>query len=224
MSKNKLEKFAENLRFTNFFQPSYHDMKEGFPLKSKWNQKFFKNDNPLVVEFGCGRGEYSVGLAQKYPHKNFIGIDIKGARMHTGLTQAEKLGLKNVAFIRAKAENAVLLFGKNEVDEVWITFPDPNVKYRRRHKRMTSQKFLERYSEFCKTEALFHLKTDNKLMYDFTLQTIEENNHRLLFYNDDIYANSGFEDVKSIQTKYEKMFSEKGFSIKYVQFKLSNEQ
>jgi tRNA (guanine-N7-)-methyltransferase len=196
-------------------------MKEGFELKSKWRKDFFKNDNPIVVEIGCGRGEYTVGLAQKYPNKNFIGVDVKGSRMNQGLHKARELNLENVAFIRAKAENLELLFGENEIDEIWITFPEPQLKYRRRNRRFTSEKFIERYKRYTKNDAVFHLKTDSKLMYDFTLESLTEANHHILFHHDDIYAVDGFDDAKAVKTLYETIFSEKGFSIKYVCFRIN---
>lgn len=224
MTKSKLEKFAENLAFENLFQPTYQQMKEGFDLKSNWRTAFFKNENPIVIEIGCGRGEYTIGLAQKYPKKNFIGIDVKGSRMNIGLHRAQTLNLKNVAFIRAKAENLELMFGKDEIDEVWITFPEPQLKKRRRNRRLTSHKNLERYKKYTKEDATFYLKTDSKLMYDFTIQVLNEDGHHILFCHDDIYSVEGFEDAKSIKTLYEEYFTKKNFSIKYVGFKINYEE
>ena len=220
-SKKKLQKFAENLTFPNLFQPEYEEVKQGFYLKGKWKSDFFKNDNPLVLELGCGKGEYSVGLGKKYPNKNFIGIDVKGARLWRGCKTSNEDKMTNIAFIRMKIQNIESFFAHNEVDEIWITFPDPQPKKSKSNKRLTSQVFLDRYTRIAKPNTLFHLKTDNEPLFDYTLEVIEENKHQLLVAIKDLYHNSGFEEVKSIKTHYEKIFSEQGYDINYLEFKIN---
>jgi tRNA (guanine-N7-)-methyltransferase len=221
MSKGKLEKFAENLSFPNLFQLKYEEIQQGFPLKGKWNSEFFKNDNPIVLELGCGRGEYTVGLARKYPHKNFIGMDIKGARIWKGCKISNEEGMDNVAFIRAKIQHVEAFFAREEVDEIWITFPDPQPKNAKRNKRLSSQRFLNYYKNLIKPDAIIHLKTDNEPLFDYTLEVIEENGHRLHFSQKDIYNYDGLEEVKSIKTYYEELFSAQGFNINYLNFSMN---
>lgn len=223
MSKNKLQKFAENLSFPNLFQPEYESLGQGFHLKGKWNDDFFKNQNPIVVELGCGKGEYSVGLAQKYPGKNFIGIDIKGARLWKGCSISNKLGLNNVAFIRTKIQNLPLFFAPGEIDEIWVTFPDPQPKSSKESKRLTSQAFLDLYKIVTKPNSIIHLKTDNEPLFDFTLEEIKINGHKLIVGIKDLYEHDGFDEVKSIKTHYEKLFSDQGFAINYCEFTLRND-
>jgi tRNA (guanine-N7-)-methyltransferase len=221
-SKKKLQKFAENLTFPNLFQPDYEEIKDGFELKGKWGIDFFGNTNPIVLELGCGKGEYTVGLAAKYPGKNFIGVDVKGARLWRGCKTSNEENMKNVAFIRAKIQHIDHFFGPGEIDEVWITFPDPQPKNSKRNKRLTSQVFLNRYARIVKPDAVFHLKTDNEPLFDYTLEVIEENGHRLITAVKDLYHQEGFEEVKSIKTHYEKLFSEQGYDINYLKFRLNN--
>lgn len=220
-SKKKLQKFAENLTFPNLFQPEYEEVKEGFFLKGKWKADFFKNDNPIVLELGCGKGEYSVGLGRKYPHKNFIGLDVKGARLWRGCKTSNEEKMTNVAFIRMKIQHIESFFALGEVDEIWITFPDPQPKKSKRNKRLTSQVFLERYANIAKADTLFHLKTDNEPLFDFTLEVINENGHQLLDSVKDLYHHSGYEEVKSIKTHYEKLFNDQGYDINYLEFMLN---
>lgn len=217
--KRKLEHFEENKTFYNFFQPSYPELINGFQLKGCWHEKFFRNDNPIVLELGCGKGEYSVNLAKKYPGKNFIGIDIKGARMWKGASISNSEKLPNTAFIRTSIELIESVFEPGEVNEIWITFPDPQPNKPRIKKRLTSPQFLERYKKILAQEAVIHLKTDNTTLFEYTLEVISGGNHELLYVTRDLY-NSGLEDeTTQIQTFYEKMFLKEGISIKYLRFK-----
>lgn len=221
MSKNKLEKFAENETFPNFFQPSYSEVKEdGFPLKGKWGENFFKNDNPIVLELGCGRGEYTVGMAELFPEKNFIGIDRKGARMWKGCKASIDNNLKNVAFLRMQINNITNYFQENEISEIWITFPDPQPKRSKVNKRLTSPLFLDFYRTILKTGGIVHLKTDDDSLYAYTLEVIQELGEELIESQENIYASNDIEDILKIETYYEKMWKEEGKSIKYIKFKL----
>ena len=169
-SKNKLKRFSENETFDNVFQPTREEVVgDQFPLKGKWNKEFFKNDNPIVLELGCGKGEYSVGLAERFPEKNFIGIDIKGARFWRGAKTAIETGMNNVAFVRTQIELIHHIFTQNEVSEIWITFPDPQIKYKRTKHRMTNAAFLDNYKKILKPNGLMHLKTDSEFMHGYTL-------------------------------------------------------
>lgn len=221
MAKRKLERFTENKTFPHFFQPFYYELIEGFPLKGKWNTNFFKNNHPIVLELGCGKGEFTVGLAERYPEKNFIGMDLKGARMWRGAKTVDEKNLQNVAFVRARIENISHVFSENEVDEIWITFPDPKPNKPNIKKRLTSPLFLERYSNVAKPDSIIHLKTDSTMFFEFTLEVIRETNRQLLFHTFDIDKNPGSNDVVSIRTFYEEMFRDKGEAIKYLRFKIS---
>ena len=216
-SKNKLERFAENETFGNLFQYSFDRLKEeGFPLKGKWRQEFFKNDNPIVLELGCGKGEYTVGLAREHKDVNYIGVDIKGARMWVGLCSARNEGLTNVAFIRTRTEMIDHFFDKDEVDEIWVTFPDPQPSKPR--KRLTSPNFLERYRKFLKEDGVVNLKTDSDLMYEFTVETAQEAKYPIYYNYDNLYNNDDDLEVKKIRTYYEQMWLDKGLTIKYIRF------
>jgi tRNA (guanine-N7-)-methyltransferase len=222
--KNKLQKFEENKSFDNLFQYSYERiMAEGFPLQGRWRTDFFHNDNPIVLELGCGKGEYTVGLARAHRDINYIGIDIKGARMWRGLTQAREEGLTNVAFIRARIDQIEHFFGPDEVDEIWVTFPDPHPGEGERNARhrLTSPEFLERYRKIVKPEGILNLKTDSPIMYEFTLhEVIEKQGLPLLYATDDLYANDDVIEVKTIRTFYEQMWLDQGLTIKYLRFKI----
>ncbi len=220
--KNKLQRFAENLTFDNLFQYSYEDVIKGFPYKGKWHE-FFGNSNKIVLELACGKGEYTIGLARRFPDINFVGIDIKGARMWRGLKTAQEEGLKNVAFIRTRINLSEYFFAENEIDEIWITFPDPQVKAGREKKRLTSPQFLRLYSNFLKTEGIIHLKTDGILLYDYTREVVAEGGHVLLYENEDIYGSDLKNEVTEIQTFYEKKWLSYQTKIRYLKFKLNPE-
>ncbi len=222
-NKNKLQRFAENLTFPNLFQYRYEEIVKGFHLKGKWKQDFFKNNHPLFLELGCGKGEYTIGLARRHPEKNYIGMDIKGARMWRGLKTAQEENLKNVAFVRTRIELAAYYFGEREVDGLWITFPDPQIKAKKERKRLTSQRFLERYAQFLHPDAIIRLKTDALLLYDYTREVIENNGHILLESHEDIYRSGWDNELTQIQTFYEKKWLEHGTPIRYLAFRLNPE-
>jgi len=222
-NKNKLQRFAENLTFQNLFQYRYEEIINGFFLKGEWNKAFFKNDHSLILELGCGKGEYTIGMARRYPEKNFIGVDIKGARLWRGLKTAQEENLKNVAFVRTRIELSEYYFGQQEVDELWIIFPDPQIKASRERKRLTSPRFLKRYTRFLKPDAVIHLKTDALLLYDYTLGIIEQGGHTLLDANEDIYGSGMDNEMTQIQTFYEKKWLEYGTKIRMLTFKLNPE-
>ncbi|MEE1118998.1 MAG: tRNA (guanosine(46)-N7)-methyltransferase TrmB [Bacteroidales bacterium] len=220
MGKNKLARFAENETFANLFQLTYEQVtKEGFALKGKWNKEFFKNDNPIVLELGCGKGEYTVGLAKKYPNKNFIGIDIKGARLWRGCKTSNEDKMTNVAFVRTHIQMIESYFAQNEVSEIWITFPDPQLK--KPNKRLTCERFLSLYKNILKSEGIVHLKTDSQELYEFTKDEVLIPTKREILYNTNDLYNSDFkEDVIEIQTFYEAMYLKIGKPITYLKFKL----
>ncbi|HNU77822.1 MAG: tRNA (guanosine(46)-N7)-methyltransferase TrmB [Prolixibacteraceae bacterium] len=217
MGKNKLAKFAEMAHFRNVFQPSFEEMtEEGFPLKGMWKDRFFLNDHPIVAEFGCGKGEYAVTLAERFPMKNFIGVDIKGARMYTGARQALVNNLHNVAFVRTKIENCVHLFSPGEISEIWLTFPDPQMKNSR--KRLTSTRFLDIYSSFLQPGGIIHLKTDSAFLFAYTSRLVQLNHFSVLAQTSDLYASEIPDETLSIRTFYEKQWLERGIPIKYLAF------
>jgi tRNA (guanine-N7-)-methyltransferase len=221
-SKNKLKRFNENDTFHNVFQPKREELVDSlFPLKGQWNQQFFKNNNPLVLELGCGKGEYTVGLAELYPKKNFIGIDIKGARFWRGAKTAIENKLSNVAFIRAQIELIESLFEANEVDEIWITFPDPQIKYKRTKHRMTNETFLKRYKNILNETGIIHLKTDSEFMHGYTLGLLHGQGHEIQYANHDVYRQEGSpEEVTAIQTFYESQYLATKKAITYIKFKI----
>ncbi|MEO8934564.1 MAG: tRNA (guanosine(46)-N7)-methyltransferase TrmB [Xanthomarina sp.] len=221
-SKNKLKRFRQNETFANVVQPTREELKANqFTLKGKWNETFFKNNNPLVLELGCGRGEYSVALAKKYPNKNFIGVDIKGARFWRGAKTAIEENLPNVAFLRTQIELIDHAFAAQEVDEIWITFPDPQIKYKRTKHRMTNLEFLKRYKIILKEDGVVNLKTDSEFMHGYTLGLLHGAGHEVLYANHNVYKQEGSpEDVTSIQTYYESQYLEQNKPITYIQFKI----
>jgi tRNA (guanine-N7-)-methyltransferase len=223
-SKNKLVRFKENEQFDNVFQPTREAVvTNSFELKGNWNNNFFKNNNPIVLELGCGKGEYSVGLAEKFLDKNFIGIDIKGARFWRGAKTAVENGLNNVAFVRTQIELIHHIFDENEVDEIWITFPDPQIKYKRTKHRMTNAVFLDLYKKILKKDGIINLKTDSEFMHGYTLGLLHGLGHEVLYANHNIYKNEGAPDeVTSIQTFYENQYLEVHKAITFVRFKLKN--
>jgi tRNA (guanine-N7-)-methyltransferase len=223
LAKRKLQRFAENETFEHFFQPGWEELSAGFSLRGNWKSGFFRNDNPLIIEMGCGKGEYTVDLSGKYPQRNFIGIDKKGARMWRGAKTSNEANRPNVAFLRIRAENICQVFGSAEVDEIWITFPEPQPNSPRHSKRFTSPEFIERYRKLLKPGGLIHLKTDSDMFYNYTLDVINEYGHELLYSNNDLYSNpddSEVKDVIDVQTHYEKIWLSQGLTIKYLKFKL----
>jgi len=223
-SKNKLKRFFENETFANVIQPKREELLSGdFSLKGKWNREYFKNDNPIVLELGCGKGEYSVNLAQKYPHKNFIGIDIKGARFWRGAKTALEENLTNVAFVRTQIELIEYIFQENEIDEIWITFPDPQIKFKRTKHRLTNPDFLNRYKKILKPQGVVHLKTDSEFLHGYTLGLLQGLNYTVNYAHHDVYGNTySPEEVTTIQTFYEKQYLEVGKKITYIQFGLNS--
>lgn len=221
-SKNKLKRFSENETFSNVFQPTREEVVVNeFPLRGKWNSEFFKNDNPIVLELGCGKGEYSVGLAERFPNKNFIGIDIKGARFWRGAKTAVESGMNNVAFVRTQIELINHIFTENEVSEIWITFPDPQIKYKRTKHRMTNSDFLNNYKKILKPKGLMHLKTDSEFMHGYTLGLLHGEGHEVIYANHNIYKNEGAPaEVTGIQTFYESQYLEVNKPITYIQFRI----
>ena len=221
-SKNKLKRFRENETFNNVFQPTRDELvTEKFDLKGHWNEKVFKNDHPLVLELGCGKGEYSIALAKRYPDKNFIGIDIKGARFWRGAKTAVQDTIQNVAFLRTQIELIEHAFAEQEVDEIWITFPDPQIKYKRTKHRMTNTEFLQRYKKILKSEGVVNLKTDSEFMHGYTLGLLHGEGHEVLYANHNVYKQEGSPDeVTSIQTHYESIYLEKNKPITYIRFKI----
>lgn len=221
-SKNKLKRFKENETFDNVIQPKREELVGGtFPFKGFWNANVFKNENPIVLELGCGKGEYSIGLAKKNPNKNFLGIDIKGARFWRGAKTAIEEGISNVAFLRTQIELIEFAFAKNEVDEIWITFPDPQIKYKRTKHRMTNSEFLERYKKILKPEGIVNLKTDSEFMHGYTLGLLHGAGHEVLYANHNVYKQEGSpEEVTAIQTFYESQYLEQNKPITYIRFKI----
>jgi len=221
-SKNKLKRFKENETFANVVQPTRNELvTNNFQFKGQWRTAFFKNSNPLVLELGCGRGEYSVELAKKYPNKNFIGIDIKGARFWRGAKTAIEEDIANVGFLRTQIELVDFAFAENEVDEIWITFPDPQIKYKRTKHRMTNSEFLKRYKTILKPEGVVNLKTDSEFMHGYTLGLLHGEGHEVHYANHNVYKQEGSpEEVTSIQTYYESQYLEHNKPITYIRFKI----
>ncbi len=221
-SKNKLKRFNENATFSNVFQPTREELaKDEFKLKGKWNTDFFKNDNPIVLELGCGKGEYSVNLGEKYPNKNFIGIDIKGARFWRGAKTALENNMTNVAFVRTQIELITSVFAENEVSEIWITFPDPQIKYKRTKHRLTNTAFLQKYKTVLNDTGVVHLKTDSEFMHGYTLGLLHGEGHEIEYANHNVYKNEGApKEVTTIQTFYEKQYLEIDKAITYIRFKI----
>jgi len=221
-SKNKLKRFNENDTFENVYQPKREELVGvDYEMKGNWNAKHFKNNNPLILELGCGKGEYSVNLAKKYPNKNFIGIDIKGARFWRGAKTGIEENISNVAFIRTQIELIDHVFAENEVDEIWITFPDPQIKYKRTKHRMTNSEFLKRYKKVLKIGGIMNLKTDSEFMHGYTLGLLHGEGHEVLYANHNVYKQEGSpEEVTSIQTHYESIYLEQNKPITYIRFKI----
>lgn len=225
MGKNKLARFAENKILPNVVQPTRDEALSGFHLKGKWRTEFFKNDNPIVLELGCGKGEYTVGLAKAFPEKNFIGIDVKGARFWFGAKEAHESGMQNVAFLRTQIELVDYFFAENEVDEIWITFPDPQIKYKRTKHRLTHPDFLDRYKNFLKPGGIIHLKTDSEFLHGYTLGFLQGAGYEIITAHHDIYGaleyDPGTPHLRDIRTYYEELFSSKGKTITYIKFRIN---
>lgn len=228
MGKNKLAKFADMATYPHVFEaPGVAVDEAPFEMRDQWHEKFFNNDNPIVLELGCGRGEYTVGLARLFPDKNFIGVDIKGARMWTGATESLNEGMKNVAFLRTHIEFIDRFFAPGEVAEIWLTFSDPQMK--KVTKRLTSTFFLERYRRFLVNDGLVHLKTDSNFLFTYTNYVVDENKLPVLFRTDDLYHTLSVEKdeevqrILGIQTYYEQQWIARGLNIKYLKFQLPTE-
>ena len=221
MGKNKLKKFAEMETFDNVFQYPFAVVeREGVPLKGNWKRDFFKNDTPIVLELGCGKGEYAVGLARRFPGKNYIGVDIKGARMWTGAKAAVKEGISNVAFLRTNIELIDRFFEAGEVSEIWITFPDPQMKKVR--KRLTSTRFLELYRNILVADGIVHLKTDSPFLYTYTDALVKLNELPTEINTADLYHSDVVDDILEIKTFYEQQWLDRGLTIKYIKFHLDH--
>lgn len=219
-SKNKLRRFKENETFLNLIQPTREELLSEFNLKGNWKDEF-KNDNPIVLELGCGKGEYTLALAKEFPNINVIGIDIKGARLWRGAKTALETGLENVRFLRAQIELLPQVFDTSEISEIWITFPDPQIKYKRQKHRLVNLKFLNMYKSLLKENGLIHLKTDSEFLHGYTLGLLQGLEKEIVYSNHDIYRLEGSPQiVTSVQTFYEKQYLESFKPITYLQFRL----
>ncbi|MCB9257591.1 MAG: tRNA (guanosine(46)-N7)-methyltransferase TrmB [Chitinophagales bacterium] len=228
MGKDKLKRFNELKSFKNFYQNLDYEKPElvnfegeVVEMKGKWQEKHFGNSNPLTLELACGKGEYTFGLAKRHPNRNFIGVDIKGARIHKGAKEALQEGLDNAAYLRTRIELLPEFFASNEVDQIWIVFSDPFPKDRHAKHRLTSPKFLELYKKICSPNAIIHLKTDSELLFNYTLGVLDGKGMSYNIVERDIYNKGTIHpELTEIQTFYEKMHIEDGRMINYVQFKL----
>ncbi len=221
MGKDKQRRFSENLTFGNLVQPAFDEVfRRDYKLKGRWREDFFGNNNPIVLELGCGRGEYTVALGEMFPGKNFIGVDIKGARMWRGAKTAIERGMKNVGFLRTRIEFIDSFFAAGEVDEIWITFPDPQLRKNRVKKRLTAPGFLALYSKFLKPEGRISLKTDSRHLHDYTLVVAEANSLVVDEACADIYGAGRADEVLSIRTAYESRFLDEGLAITYLRLGL----
>ena len=225
MGKNKLGRWTELGAFDNVIQPEIGDVSaKDHPVKGRWNKEMFKNENPIILELGCGKGEYTIGLATRFPGNNYIGIDIKGARMWRGAKTANEQKLPNVAFVRTRIEFINSFFSTDEVDEIWITFPDPHPGGRNSNKRLTSPWFLNSYRLFLKNKGIVHLKTDNTELFNYTKTVVENNNLEMVFATSDLYSENLSDDILPIRTHYEKIFLNEGLKINYLFFRLEREK
>ncbi len=223
MGQNKLARFNDLHNFSNVIEAGFDEVfKNNHPVQGNWLQTKFKNNNPIVLELGCGKGEYTVNLAEKYPEKNFIGVDIKGNRIWVGAKRALDSEMNNVMFLRTRIEFIDAFFAQNEVDEIWITFPDPQENRNRRRKRLTSPVFLSKYKCFLKPKAIIHLKTDNDKLFDFTQRLCEINNLDVKISTFNLYNSAFADETHGIKTYYESMFLAEGKPIHYIQFSLNN--
>lgn len=247
MGKNKLARWNELATFDKVIQPEIDDVStKDHPVKGTWGKNIFKNNNPIILELGCGKGEYTIGLASRFPDNNYIGIDIKGARMWRGAKTANDQNLINVAFLRTRIEFINSFFSTDEIDEIWITFPDPHPGGKNSNKRLTSPRFLNSYRAFLKNNGLVHLKTDNTELFEYTKRVVSNNNLQIIFTTSDLYSgnfnvnpiisqnkspsgnlgtiDSFQNDILSIRTHYERIFLEKGLKINYLSFKLEKDK
>ena len=227
MGKDKLRKFAELKSFNNVYEPTMDDVKSGdYKMKGLWRSDYFKNDNPIVLELGCGKGEYTVGLGRKYTDKNFIGVDIKGNRIWRGAKTAIEDKLTNIGFIRTRIEFIESFFKENEVDEIWLTFSDPQPRKSKARKRLSSRPFIERYLKFLKPNGIVHIKTDSTSLFEFTMEQCEEHNYDVIVSTFDLYGemienlDESTQENLSIRTHYEQLFMDKGEKIKYSKFRI----
>jgi tRNA (guanine-N7-)-methyltransferase len=220
---SKQEKFIEFDTFKNCFTLFFENINKGFLLKGSWHSDYFKNSNPIVLELGCGKGEYTIGLSENNHSKNYIGVDIKGNRIWVGAKYAIENNLNNVAFLRTRIDFIEHCFLENEIDEIWITFPDPQPQSTRKRSRLTNPLFLNRYKKILKKGGLIHLKTDSTSLYEYTLQVIEENKNLIIWQTDNLYQNcpDNRQELIQIKTHYEKLFTDKGENIKYICFTLA---
>lgn len=222
MGKNKLQKFADMASYPHVFEYPYSVADNiPFEMKGNWRRDFFENENPIVLELGCGRGEYTVGLGRIYPDKNFIGVDIKGARMWSGASDSLQEGLKNVAFLRTNIEIIDRFFAEGEIDEIWLTFSDPQMK--KATKRLTSTYFMDRYRKFLRPDGIIHVKTDSNFMFTYTKLMLEKNNLPVCFVTEDLYHSELADAILGIQTHYEQQWLDRGLTIKYLKFLLPRE-
>ncbi len=223
MGKNKLRKFSDMEQMNCVFQYPFSVLQEsGFPMKGNWGRDYFHNSNPIVVELGCGKGEYTVGLAERFPDKNFIGIDIKGARMWTGARRVTELGLPNAAFLRTSIELLPYFFAPGEASEIWITFPDPQLK--KVTKRLTGTRFMELYRKVLADGGIIHLQSDSPFLYTYTSAMTDVNNMEVITSTDDLYHRyDGLDDILSIRTFYEQQWLDRGLTIKYIAWRLKGD-
>lgn len=225
MAKNKLRKFREMKAWSNVYEPTLNDPNEPFDLKGNWKKDHFGNENPIVLELGCGKGEYTVGLADHFPHKNFIGVDIKGARIWAGAKDAIDRDIRNAAFLRTKIDFITDYFGPQEIDEIWLTFSDPQPNKPR--KRLTSKIFIDKYRKILKPGGIVHLKTDSDVLFESTEEEIKEHGYECLELTWDLYGtlpsdlDAKTKEILHIKTHYEQLFTAKGSVIKYCKFKIN---
>jgi tRNA (guanine-N7-)-methyltransferase len=224
VSKGKLEKFAELKTYSHVVQPPFEEVfNKDYKLKGKWQSFFFNNRNPITLELGCGKGEYTVGLAKRFKERNFLGIDIKGSRIWKGAKESHEQKLSNVGFIRTRIDHITSFFSQQDsVEEIWITFPDPQLK--KPYKRLTSSRFLNRYLQFAVNGAIINLKTDNEVLYHYTKQLAEYNNLKIEAATDNVYQSEYLNDILSIRTFYEEGWLNEGLRSHYIRFKLDNEK
>jgi tRNA (guanine-N7-)-methyltransferase len=221
VGKDKLARWAEMKTFKNVIEPPVWEViSKDHPVKRNWNKIIFKNENPVILELGCGKGEYTVGLASRFPENNYVGIDIKGARMWRGSKTAQENNIQNASFLRTRIEFIKSFFSSDEVNEIWITFPDPHPKKRDAGKRLTSPSFLNSYRAILKDRGIIHLKTDNKDLWNYTKKVVENNNLETVVSTNDLYSGEITNDILTIRTHYEKIFLEQGIKICYLAFRL----